>query len=213
MIGPIFILLSLISLTIGQESSCPVKEAQFPCDAGTDTCMRRKHGPNEYTCVCDSNYCDDLGQLPDPSEGLITVYESNKDGLRFRKNYYKNGKSSITEVPVKTKKSLTIKIHQDKRKQSIWGFGGAFTDSTGINLLTLNESLARHVIDDYFSTSGIGYSVGRVPVGGTDFSDRPYTYDDDHIDDFDLTNFTLAPDDFDYKVSCIFILIYTVIDS
>lgn len=39
----------------------------------------------------------------------------------------------------------------------------------------------------------------RVPVGGTDFSTKPYTLDD-HQDDITLSNFALAPEDNDYKI-------------
>lgn len=45
--------------------------------------------------------------------------------------------------------------------------------------------------------------MGRVPIGGTDFSTRPYTYDDD-VDsgvDANLTKFALQPEDFKFKVN------------
>jgi hypothetical protein len=46
---------------------------------------------------------------------------------------------------------------------------------------------------------GIGYSVGRVPMAGCDFSVREYSYDD--VDgDFNLTNFALVTEDLNYKV-------------
>lgn len=47
--------------------------------------------------------------------------------------------------------------------------------------------------------------MGRVPIGGTDFSTRPYTYDDDVANlgglDANLTNFALQPEDFKFKVN------------
>jgi len=57
----------------------------------------------------------------------------------------------------------------------------------------------------YFGQEGIDYSMGRVPIGGTDFSTRPYTYDDDVQDlggvDANLTKFALQPEDFKLKVN------------
>lgn len=40
----------------------------------------------------------------------------------------------------------------------------------------------------------------RVPIGGTDFSTRPYTLDDVTNDD-DLEHFSLADEDYTIKVS------------
>lgn len=39
----------------------------------------------------------------------------------------------------------------------------------------------------------------RLPMGGTDFSIRPYTYDD-FPDDYKLSQFNLALEDKEYKV-------------
>lgn len=47
--------------------------------------------------------------------------------------------------------------------------------------------------------AGIGYSVVRVPMASCDFSTRLYTYADTP-GDYNLDNFTLAPEDTDMKV-------------
>ncbi|KAL3287229.1 hypothetical protein HHI36_001706 [Cryptolaemus montrouzieri] len=46
---------------------------------------------------------------------------------------------------------------------------------------------------------GSNYNLCRVPMGGTDFSIRGYSYDD-VTDDVNLDNFKLAPEDFEYKI-------------
>lgn len=51
----------------------------------------------------------------------------------------------------------------------------------------------------YYSSNGSRYSLGRIPIAGTDFSTRPYTYDD-VADDLSLQNFSLAQEDYDYKI-------------
>lgn len=46
------------------------------------------------------------------------------------------------------------------------------------------------------------YNFGRVPMGGTDFSPRPYTYNDleDNETDVDLKKFSLQKEDLEYKI-------------
>ncbi|KAG8240705.1 hypothetical protein J6590_103615, partial [Homalodisca vitripennis] len=51
----------------------------------------------------------------------------------------------------------------------------------------------------YFGTSGIEYNLGRLPIGGTDFSPRPYTLDDVPFDE-DLQYFNLTEEDHNYKI-------------
>lgn len=47
---------------------------------------------------------------------------------------------------------------------------------------------------------GIEFQLGRVPIGGSDFSTRPYSYDD-HPNDDNLTMFALQPEDVHFKVN------------
>lgn len=51
----------------------------------------------------------------------------------------------------------------------------------------------------YFSENGIEYNLCRVPIAGTDFSTRSYSYDDGAADPT-LKNFHLAEEDFKIKV-------------
>ncbi len=90
-------------------------------------------------------------------------------------------------------------IDPTQKLQSINGFGGAFTDSTGQILKQVPELLANALIDSYFSSDGIEYSMARIPMAGTDYSDRPYSYDD--VDgDLNLTHFALQKEDLEWKV-------------
>lgn len=57
----------------------------------------------------------------------------------------------------------------------------------------------RSVYRSYFSDDGIKYNIGRVPIGGTDFSTRKYTYADTKGVP-DLSNFALATEDMELKV-------------
>lgn len=120
------------------------------------------------------------------------IYTSNKAGLRFAKSEGRFIESN--EISDKT-----IQIHPNEKYQEIFGWGGAFTDSTGVNLNSLDEPAQDNLLRAYFSNDGIEYSLCRVPIGGTDFSERGYSYDDGD-EDPKLENFQLAPEDFKLKV-------------
>lgn len=51
----------------------------------------------------------------------------------------------------------------------------------------------------YYSDYGLQYSIGRIPMAGTDFSSHFYTYDDVR-DDYDLNYFSLQHEDYFIKV-------------
>ncbi|CAG2166493.1 unnamed protein product, partial [Oppiella nova] len=141
-------------------------------------------------------YCDELPPISRPTApGVVLVYESNKSGDRFKRSEL----NVNTKVSYNGTKRQTITIDETLHYQKIYGFGGAFTDTTGMLLNSINYSLAINIIDGYFSGNGIEYSFGRVPISGTDYSVRPYTYDD-FANDTDLTRFSLQYEDYVWKI-------------
>ena len=159
--------------------------------------FNRKHS---FVCICNATVCDsfdDDDRISNESK-TITIFSSDMHSDRFLRSehHFKNVDT--------LNRGQTITINRNKTFQTIIGFGGAFTDATGINIGKLNDQLAKNVIYDYFSPRGLRYSMGRVPIGGTDFSTRPYSYDElgpKIHDDFNLSYFKLAAEDFDYKVN------------
>jgi len=156
-----------------------------------------RHIPNADTvCVCNATYCDNFPPLEKPESGYASVYESNKNGDRFKISKVKFG---INEETSKTIKSQTVIIEPNKIFQTIKGFGGAFTDTTGQMLKQVPELLANAIMESYFSADGIEYSMARIPMAGSDYSVRPYSYDD--VDgDTNLTHFALQKEDLEWKV-------------
>uniref|UniRef100_A0A6P7FUQ0 Glucosylceramidase n=1 Tax=Diabrotica virgifera virgifera TaxID=50390 RepID=A0A6P7FUQ0_DIAVI len=64
--------------------------------------------------------------------------------------------------------------------------------------------LQDHLMRSYFSEEGLEYNMGRVPMAGTDFSIRAYSYmdsEDEVVDcvDSTLQSFQLAQEDFEFK--------------
>lgn len=74
-----------------------------------------------------------------------------------------------------------------------------YFETAGINIAKLPKDMQTRLIKDYYGSDGIEYSLGRVPIGGCDFSTHPYSYDD-HPNDDNLTKFSLQPEDIHYKV-------------
>jgi len=144
-------------------------------------------------------YCDDLEEIKKTEPRIVTLYESNKNGDRFKKTTL-NIKSVDADNLIEDETDYTITIDRNTQFQEIFGFGGAFTDAAGLNLLTLPVSMAERVMEDYFSATGLEYSFGRVPIGGSDYSTRPYSYDDTSSGDMRLQNFSLTMEDNTYKV-------------
>lgn len=152
-------------------------------------------------CVCNATYCDNFPALNARNTSQIEIYESTQQGARFRKSVQLaqsadfNTHSSATTTP-----TIRLTIDSNQTFQKIIGFGGAFTDAAGINVLALGDKLANDLIDSYYGLNGLQYTIGRVPIGGTDFSTRKYTYNDGNDGDFNLTHFALQPEDTKYKV-------------
>ena len=92
-----------------------------------------------------------------------------------------------------------MKVDRNVKHQEIFGFGGAFTDSTGLSLKRMGSKLSEQMLSDYFSKDGLEYNVGRIPIGGSDFSTHAYAYDNDQVDKT-LAKFNLTIEDFEYKV-------------
>ncbi|KAJ3647979.1 hypothetical protein Zmor_019820 [Zophobas morio] len=155
-------------------------------------CQKRDYGNDGHVCVCNSTYCDTVPPPNRVEPPSYLIYTSNKAGLRFAKSEGRFIESN--EISDKT-----IQIHPNEKYQEIFGWGGAFTDSTGVNLNSLDEPAQDNLLRAYFSNDGIEYSLCRVPIGGTDFSERGYSYDDGD-EDPKLENFQLAPEDFKLKI-------------
>ncbi|XP_078052152.1 lysosomal acid glucosylceramidase-like isoform X2 [Augochlora pura] len=148
-------------------------------------------------CICNSTYCDDvpLAEPKIPEERSFYWYVSNKGGDRLRMS---TGKFSEEDDHSPLEERLVL--NRSKTYQSVFGFGGAFTDSFGINIKKLSRATQDQLIRTYYDPEvGSRYNLGRVPIAGTDFSTRGYTYDDNE-NDTSLEHFALSREDYEYKI-------------
>jgi len=127
-------------------------------------------------------------------KGTVTVYESDRGGKRMESRNVSFGNDLPGLV------SHTVRINRQETFQEIIGFGGSWSDAAAIGLGRLTPALRTAALKSYYSTEGIEYSTGRVVISGSDFSTRPYSYDDT-LNDWSLNSWKLVDEDVNYKVS------------
>ncbi|TYZ62083.1 hypothetical protein PybrP1_005671, partial [[Pythium] brassicae (nom. inval.)] len=72
-----------------------------------------------------------------------------------------------------------IAVDVSKKFQEILGFGGAFTEASGVQFSKLPPAKQEEMLKLYFDKEkGSGYEFGRVPMGSSDFSLGSYSFDD-----------------------------------
>ena len=99
-------------------------------------------------------------------EGNALVVTSDMASKRFD---WKNVKFTTME----SKANHEYTIDESQIFQEILGFGGAFTDSAGHNInLMENPTIIDKIIGAYYDPKSLDYSIGRVNMGGCDFSTR-----------------------------------------
>jgi hypothetical protein len=182
------------------------KKLFCPLVYGRQACVPRKFDQDATVCVCNVTHCDNLDPIKKTAKGVVTVFESSKDGDRLKEVELKFGSKATGNATHK----YSISIDRTKKYQKIIGFGGSFTDASGFNIKALPEKLQNNIIDDYFGENGIQYNLARVPIGGTDFSTHAYSYDDNHPGDYELAHWNLTKDDFDYKVLTFISSVYII---
>ncbi|KAL1422250.1 hypothetical protein MTO96_022131 [Rhipicephalus appendiculatus] len=152
-------------------------------------CQPRDYGWGSFVCVCSSEQCDFLGDIGDLPSGAAVVFESSKAGLRFAKT---TAAFSKTAEVADGDDAEVISINSLETFQKVLGFGGAFTDSVGMNLNSLPSDMRDDIIKSYYSKEeSLWLALTSL--------ERKYTYDDSP-NDFELSNFTLAQEDFDLKI-------------
>ena len=147
-------------------------------------------------CKCNVTYCDYF-DLEHNKGNNVSMYTTSKSGSRLAKS---------TIIPNRTHKlyfdsSQRIDL-SGSLNQKIIGFGGAITDATLISLYSLSNKTRRLLEKSWFGTSGASFNLIRVPIGGTDFSEKGYDLDP-MKDDFKLKHFNLSNIDYNQRIPLI----------
>jgi len=177
-----------------------------------DGCNQRIHDLNS-SIKCESSKiesCRSLGSLDfhPPESHFATVVTTSKAGARLetRKTALKRidcqaSRKSRLESPCRFKTQLHVFLAEEE--QEIIGWGGAMSDSSISNILSLTMNGTRQLLDDYFGFEGLMFNMLRITIGGSDFSSRFYTNDDLSVhdsDDISLDRFKLREEDIMNKI-------------
>ncbi|XP_063276439.1 lysosomal acid glucosylceramidase-like isoform X2 [Prinia subflava] len=163
-----------------------------PQVTGARPCNPKDFGHGSVVCVCNATYCDTLDPLVLPGPGSYVKYESSKAGKRLERSEGRFQSSLRTP-------GLLLTINISTLYQHVKGFGGSLSDAAAMNILKLSQPAQDNLLRSYFSESGIEYNLVRVPMACSDFSVRPYSYDE-VPDDYELKHFSLADEDVKMKI-------------
>lgn len=165
-----------------------------------NACHPRLISGDTIACVCNTTHtCE--GQLEHLNVlsrklGVASQFLSSKAGSRLEKLANLQFTASVPNETF----NLEISINRNVTFQRIIGFGSAFSDSAGYNIARLPASLQRRLVADFFASDGLEHRLGRVTIGGSDFSTRAYSNDDSPVDDENFTRFALQQEDLKWKI-------------
>ncbi|XP_052778083.1 putative glucosylceramidase 2 [Mya arenaria] len=164
-------------------------------------CQKTSFGGSTFVCMCNATYCDDVEpdvKLPD---GVFAVYSTDIAADRLTKTTHKfyvlDENTSLKHLQPES--DVFYIVTSFKPKQTVTGFGGTFTDASGMNIVKLPEGAQDNLIESYFGPSGIEYSLGRIPIASNDMSTDIYSYDFTN-GDTGLSKFTISGYDHLYKI-------------
>ncbi|MBU3010681.1 glycosyl hydrolase family 30 [Polaribacter vadi] len=127
-----------------------------------------------------------LSCQPKQEQLRVDVYETSASG------------NSLTKLDdfssdENQKETIKVKLFPAQKRQTITGFGGAFTESSAYLLNRLSKEKRDTIIQAYFSTEGANYSLTRTHMNSCDFSISQYSYSP-VVDDVNLEHFSIKED-------------------
>lgn len=139
-------------------------------------------------CICNATYCDTL-DAPVPTQcGDYFVVTSSRAGKRFETQTTRSSESAEFRSDAFIHR---LHINTTIRYQEMMGFGGAWTDATSQMVGEMSSALQQYLYQSYMSPiDGLAYDMLRIPIGASDFSEFPWTYNEYPKNDFNLTNMT-----------------------
>ena len=121
------------------------------------------------------------------SSKSISIYLTSKDSECRLKNISEKEISVESNVELKT-----IRVNTHHHRQTILGFGGAFTEASASIYDQLDSNKKGEIIEAYFGESGNQYNMGRTHINSCDFSLGNYALCE--TEDRDLADFSIERD-------------------
>ena len=108
-----------------------------------------------------------------PLGKTVTVYSTSKetdDRLTL------TGKMEFTKASQPLESEIAVFVNTKKKFQTFIGIGGAITDASAEVFAKLSEDKQKELINAYYGTGGIDYSLLRTTIHSCDFSSGSYIY-------------------------------------
>lgn len=158
---------------------------------------KRGIGPAGAVCRCNSTFCDSIAPIGTiPANGFVqyaTTLAVDRERLTRSEGTFAQQRVTTSSSAASTTHSIFV--NASARFQTVTGFGAAFTDAAVLGFHALTPGAQANLLRSYWGEGGLQYSLGRVPIGGTDFSTSVYSYDDSIDDDLNLTRFSIDVDE------------------
>lgn len=113
---------------------------------------------------------------------ITTTYE-NKQAHTDEQGY------QFTEDNGEVEKGI-VNLYPEAVFQTIYGFGGALTESAGYVFSKIDPQAQKEILDAYYGKDGLGYTMARTHIDSCDFSIGHYAAMDDP-NDTELATFSL----------------------
>ena len=115
-------------------------------------------------------------------EFITTIYE-NEEAVTVKRRH------PFTEDTGKVEKEI-INLYPETAFQTIYGFGGALTESSGYVFSKIDPQAQNDILDAYYGQDGLGYTMARTHIDSCDFSVGHYAAVEDS-NDTELATFSL----------------------
>ena len=113
---------------------------------------------------------------------ISTIYTCSNENA-----FWKKEKQATFEKDTFGWEENLILLYPDIQYQTILGFGGAFTESSGFALSQLPKIKREDALESYFSSETLNYTLCRTTIGSCDFSLENYDYlKDSHLENFSI---------------------------
>lgn len=111
-------------------------------DSRQNACVPRSFGYDSVVCVCNSTYCDSTPRFV-PHKGQYAFYQTSRAGQRLGR---KIGNLQNRTVHIDRSTMISVTFRPNEKYQTMHGFGGAFTDATGINIMRMSQKSQQNII-------------------------------------------------------------------
>ncbi|WP_027379497.1 glycoside hydrolase family 30 protein [Chryseobacterium daeguense] len=143
-----------------------------------------------------SSTSSDISNNENPGNGNVVTGDPVQVWLTKGDQSVKLQQQGTINFTTAANSNLNIEIHPSQVFQTIDGFGYTLTGGSVEVINQLNATKKQELLNDMFSSSGIGVSYLRISIGASDLNSEVFSYDDMPAGQTDptLAQFSLTKD-------------------